>query len=430
MRNITILGAGKSSIALIDYLIEHAAREQWEINVADLTVGLALQKTKNRPHTRALQISVENETARRELLAGAHLVISMLPASLHLTIANDCLALQKNLITPSYVSEPMQKLNREAVVNGLIFMNEVGLDPGIDHMSALQIIDRLKAEGCLITGFKSHCGGLIAPVSDDNPWHYKFTWNPRNVILAGQGEGGIRYRENGALKELTYEQLFASTGKIDVDGFGQFESYPNRDSLKYINAYGLDDVQTMYRGTLRVPPFCKGWACLVKLGFTLEKEIALAGLKTDKKQILQFLDIAESSEEFMLLKSIGIFEKLADLKSDFINPAKFLQSVLEEKWKLHPGDKDMVVMVHEIGYQKEGRRSKLQSSLIVLGKDEEHTAMAVTVGLPVAIMTKMILNHKIEKRGVLIPKYPEIYNPILAELKQYGIAFKEEIFDL
>ena len=430
MRNITILGAGKSSIALIDYLIEHAPREQWEISVADLTVNLAMQKTKNRPYTYALQLNMEDEVARRNLLAGADVVISMLPAAFHFVIAKDCVLLKKHLVTPSYVSEAMQKLDAEAGASGLIFMNEVGLDPGIDHMSAMQAIEHLKAESCTITGFKSHCGGLIAPVSDNNPWHYKFTWNPRNVVLAGQGDGGIRYRENGALKELSYEKLFASTGKIAVKGFGAFESYPNRDSLKYISEYGLDDVQTMYRGTLRVPPFCKAWACLVKLGLTIEKEIPVTALKSYKKEILQFLNITESSEEYLLLNSLGLFEQLDRVKSGHINPAKFLQQILEEKWKLQPGDKDMVVMIHEIEYSKQGKKQQLQSSLVVLGKDEEHTAMAVTVGLPVAMITKMILNGKIERRGVLIPKYAEIYNPILAELKNYGLAFKEEIFDI
>lgn len=246
VRNILILGAGKSSIALVDYLVEHSATEQWQITVADISVESALQKTGGRENTRAIGIELNDAETTKSIIAEADIVISMLPPTLHLAIAKYCLALKKNLVTPSYISAEMKELEPEVERNGLIFMNEMGLDPGIDHMSAMQILDRLRSEGKTIIGFESHCGGLVAPESDDNPWHYKFTWNPRNVVLAGQGAGKIRYLKNGSLKELNYEELFSSATEIEVEGHDKFESYPNRDSLKYVEEYGLAGVQTMY----------------------------------------------------------------------------------------------------------------------------------------------------------------------------------------
>lgn len=425
MRNILILGAGKSSIALIDYLVEHAAAQQWQVTVADITARLAQQKTKDREYTFALGFDLNNETERQALIAKADIVISMLPAALHLTVAKDCLALKKNLVTPSYISDAMKAISKEVEDAGLIFMNEMGLDPGIDHMSAMQLIDELKAKGCTITGFSSHCGGLVAPESDDNAWHYKFTWNPRNVILAGQGDGGIHYLHEGKKVELKYEELFANTSLLEVDHH-LFESYPNRDSLKYISAYGLDGVDTMYRGTLRIPPFCKGWKMLVDMGMTREVETSTNELLEHIITELKHIANADNSIKDELLQSTGLVNALQSHTDETIIPAKFLQSLLEQQWKMNPGDKDMVVMIHQIDYTEAGEKKQVQSSLIYVGKDEEHTAMAITVGLPVAIVTKMILNGEVKRKGVLMPKYAEIYNPVLTELKDYGVEFSEK----
>jgi saccharopine dehydrogenase-like NADP-dependent oxidoreductase len=297
----------------------------------------------------------------------------------------------------------------------------MGLDPGIDHMSAMQLIDGLKAKGATITGFKSHCGGLVAPESDTNHWHYKFTWNPRNVILAGQGDGGIHYLMNGDRVTLKYEDLFDSSTQLEVEGYGEFESYPNRDSLKYIQEYGLDGIATMYRGTLRVPPFCFGWDMLVQMGLTAEKEVATAELI---QQVVTNMPMDDG--RIALLESTGVLDALNALTDETVNPAKLLQSLLEQQWKMQPGDKDMIVMVHELEYEQQEAKKHLQSSLVYIGIDEEHTAMATTVGLPVAIVTKMILNGEVKRKGVLMPKYADIYNPILKELENYGVKFKEK----
>ncbi len=428
MRNILLLGAGKSSIALIDYLVKHARKEKWQLTVADITAENALQKTKSRANTKAIGFDLKKEKQRRELIADSDIVISMLPADLHLIVAKDCIRLKKNLVTPSYISEGMRELNNEVVKNGLIFMNEMGLDPGIDHMSSMQLIDKLKAEGKTIIGYESHCGGLVAPESDDNLWHYKFTWNPRNVILAGQGDGAIQYLRNGKKVKQKYENLFKETTKLQVDGHGKFESYPNRDSLKYIKEYGLKDIKTMYRGTLRKPPFCKGWNNFIQLGMTQNKDLNYKAFKASfMRKIASPGSITDKQTDEMLLSTTHLPEFLS-YKKGIINPAKFLQGVLEKRWAMKPKDKDMVVMVHQITFKDKGKsQKKLQSSLVVIGKNAEQTAMATTVGLPVAMVTRMILNGKISQRGVLMPKDAEIYNPILAELKEYGIEFKETI---
>ena len=428
MRNILILGAGKSSVALIDYLVNQAQVQQWQVTVADITAEQALQKTKARLNTYALGLDLTLATEREELIGKADIVISMLPASLHMLVANDCIKLKKNLVTPSYISDAMRELDAGVTEAGLIFMNEMGLDPGIDHMSALQIINELKQQCKKITGFESHCGGLVAPESDDNPWHYKFTWNPRNVIVAGQGTGGIHYLKDGKPVDLNYQQLFESTSEMEVDGYGFFESYPNRDSLKYITEYGLDDVQTMYRGTLRVPPFCKGWNELVQLGLTddvtLNENISGETFKTFFEKKTDGNWHTTSPPIQLLVANTLNDERPISLPS--ATNAKLLQALLEDKWVMKPDDKDMIVMVHQITFEDAGEKKQLQSSLVYIGKDAEHTAMATTVGLPVAMVTKMILNGEVSRRGVLMPKYPEIYNPILAELREYGVEFKEK----
>lgn len=429
MRNILILGAGKSSIVLIDYLVKHAEEQQWEVTVADISAELALQKTKGRKHTHAIAFNFNNKAGRKALIKAADIVISMLPATMHITLAHDCLALKKNLVTPSYISDAMRALNKEVNAKGLVFMNEMGLDPGIDHMSAMQMIHRLKKEGKVVTGFKSHCGGLVAPENDDNPWHYKFSWNPRNVILAGQGDGHIQYLEKGKKVQLTYEKLFATTSPIKLKGWGKFESYPNRDSLKYVKEYGLQNAKTVYRGTLRRPPYCAGWQALVQLGFTNKNERNTTDFKAEVDLLLKSKKVAGNKAVHQLIDATGVMDALAKHRADTVVPAELLQSVLEVKWALKTYDKDLVVMVHEIEYaNKNGRNKKtVEASLVCVGADPERTAMATTVGLPVAIVTKMILNGEIKRRGVLMPKYPEIYNPVLAELEGYGIKFKEKV---
>jgi saccharopine dehydrogenase-like NADP-dependent oxidoreductase len=365
-------------------------------------------------------LDLKNDQARKLLISAADIVISMLPAALHTIIAEDCLEFAKNLVTPSYISPAMKSMHEAVKSKGLIFMNEMGLDPGIDHMSAMEIIDRLKAEGKEIISFRSHCGGLVVPESDTNDWHYKFSWNPRNVVLAGQGEGGIRWKEDGEILEIDYHDLFCNTSMIGLQNQGMYDSYPNRDSLKYIEEYGLQTAATIYRGTLRVPPFCEAWDCVVELGLTQPSGKCIF---VSKDEAIEQLDLSEKPEILQMLEEIGIFDE-----RNFplhVPPADSLQKLLEDKWKMEPEDRDLVVMIHEIEYKYGDKIKKVQSSLYLTGENSEHTAMALTVGLPLAIITKLILNNKISLRGVLMPKYKEIYEPVMRELKSYGITFKE-----
>jgi saccharopine dehydrogenase-like NADP-dependent oxidoreductase len=310
-------------------------------------------------------------------------------------------------------------------------------------MSAMQIIDRTRSEGNDVVSFKSYTGGLVAPESNDNPWGYKFSWNPRNVILAGQGTA--KYIEDGQYKYIPYNRLFTQIEKIDVGGIGSFDGYANRDSLSYRKIYGLYNIPTMLRGTLRQQGYCKAWNVFVQLGLTDDsysiensERITYAQLvesflpknmdgKTLKAKVASFINSPENSEELKMIEWTDIFkEKFIRLKN--ATPAQILQELLEEKWKLNEGDKDMIVMVHDFKIKNnKSQISNLKTSLAVKGEDSTYTAMAKTVGLPAAIAAKNILNGKIKIRGVQIPLQKEIYEPVLKELETFAIKFTETI---
>lgn len=439
MKNILIIGAGRSSTSLINYLLTHSGIENWKVTVGDISLDLAKQKTGNHPNARAIAFDINNETQRRDEIQKADLVISMLPAFLHMNVAKDCLHFKKHMATASYVSKEMAELNNEAIASGILFLNEIGLDPGIDHASAMKLIDRIHAEGGKLTSFKSYCGGLVAPEFNDNPWGYKFSWNPRNVVLAGQGTA--QFIENGSYKYIPYNRLFTQTETIEVAGHGIFEAYANRDSLSYRKIYHLDEIPTMLRGTLRMPGFCKAWNVFVKLGLTDDSYIIEASEKLTYSQFLQAYlpkgkqTVKEKLISFMgsemdqeTLKKIEWLEILTDRKIKLANatPAQILQDLLEEKWKLHANDKDMIVMQHQITFQNSKAEVKnISSSLVVMGDDQIHTAMAKTVGIPLAIASKLILQNKIKVRGVVIPTIKEIYDPVLKELEGLGVKFEE-----
>ncbi len=448
---ILVLGAGKSSGVLIQYLLDNAAEHSWHVLVADASLENAGTKVHGSPHGEAIVFDSNNEQQRHELIERSDVVISMLPAFMHPTIAADCITYKKHLITPSYVSDAMLEIDQAAKDNGLLFLNEMGLDPGIDHMSAMHIMDKLRAGNVDITGLKSHCGGLVAPESDTNLWHYKFSWNPRNVILAGQGADRIKYLSNGTVVETDYTHLFAEAYGLSIDGAGYFESYPNRDSLKYIKAYGLENARTVYRGTLRQPPYCKAWNALIQLQLTNNEQalpfehtdftlldfwavqlsylgvnLEEASLAAAQSAVVRFLHLEEGDGILFMLQEAGLFSEKIFTKGPN-TAATVLQAVLEEAWQLKPEDRDLVVMIHEVFYSIHGIDYRLQSSLYVKGgEDNINTAMAKTVGLPIAIATKLLLTGQIVLRGVQMPVMKELYEPILEELKQHGIVFEEK----
>lgn len=441
MNTILILGAGKSSAFLIDYLAESCANKGRSLILADLDLEVAKTKLKNRPGTKAEQLDFEDREKRKALMASADVVISMLPAFMHPEIASDCLELGKHFFSASYETEAMREMKPEIERKALFFLNECGLDPGIDHMSAMKIIDEAKAKGEEILSFKSFCGGLLAPESEDNPWKYKFTWNPRNVILAGQGTS--RYIENGDLKYVPYHQLFKRLDTISFPGLGDFDGYPNRDSLGYRKVYGLEEIPTMLRGTLRRAGFCKAWDVFVQLGMTDDSfQMELPQGTTLKQFLNAFLPYGEelSVEEklaevvpdldfptFEKIQWLGFFEKRLLPKTKG-SPAQILQSILEIDWELQPEDRDMIVMKHLFEIKTRDGVKNVSSSLVSFGEDSVYTAMAKTVGLPLAIAVDLFLEGKIKLSGLHLPVLPEIYEPILKELEKFGIRFEERSY--
>ncbi len=441
MKKILITGTGLSSIYLIQYLEEEAQKYDWQLTVADR--DLHAINDKIGPNTKALELDIFNEEARDRAIQNSDIVISMLPADFHIFMVRSCLKHAKSLLTASYESAEVKAMHDEAKAKNILFLNEMGLDPGIDHMSAMQLLDRIKNEGHQLTGFESFTGGLVASESDNNPWHYKFSWNPEKVVRAGS-EGPAKFIQEGKIKYIPYYRLFRRTEIIEIDQFGKFEGYANRDSMKYIEKYKLQGIPTIYRGTLRRPGFCRAWNVFVQLGATDDSYIMdnsenmtyrefinsfLYYSKGDSVELklYHYMHIDQDSSIIGKLKWLGIFD---DTRIGIKNasPAQILQHILNRKWKLEPEDKDMVVMWHRISYKKQETDTPviLTSSLGVIGENMKKTAMAKTVGLPLGIAAKLILNGEIKTRGVFIPTVKEIYNPVLKELKNYGIAFIEK----
>lgn len=503
MRQILLFGAGKSSTALIEYLLVNAKAENWQLTIADANAEAIHEKIGKSTAAIAVALDIQAPAERKALVQAADIVISLLPPALHILVARDCLYFEKNLLTASYVDEAIRELKEEIEKKGLLFLCEMGLDPGIDHMSAKKIIDSIQAEGGKITSFYSHCGGLVAPECDDNPWHYKISWNPRNVVMAGKA--GAIFKQDGEVRELDYEALFETKRFVPVPGADALCWYPNRDSLSYISKYGLEETDTFIRTTLRHPDFIYGWKNVIDLKLTDEAKL----YQTDGKTLMQFfkehMDLngfgewleqrlhdqfdatksllselvslvrleeeaaekgIEPVEEFMMVDDKGDLQKvdidhlkisaaatLADkmhdanltLKQLFFlgmddaktiigkgpcSAADVLQFALEKKLLLQPGDKDMVVMLHELEYTTGTVKRKTTSTLLLKGDNAVHTAMAKTVGLPLAVAAKLVLNGTIQTKGLRIPVLKEIYEPVLHELCQAGIHFTEETADL
>lgn len=441
MKQILLIGAGRSSSALIRYLLEKAPGMQWQIIIGDVSEEAAKEKTHGHPHAKAIRFDVNDSDQRATEVSKADLVISLLPPHLHLLVAVDCITYKKHFITASYLTPEMKLLHEYAIQNGILMLNECGLDPGIDHMSAMEVIHRLQDEGCELVSFKSYTGGLVAPESNDNPWGYKFSWNPKNVILAGQGTA--RYIKNGAYKYIPYNRLFTDIDKIEVDELGTFDGYANRDSLAYRHHYEIESIPTLLRGTLRQSGYCRAWDVFVKLGLTddtylVEKSETLSYADLVRaflpasfnKPILRdavaaFCNLPPDGEAMTKVFWTGIFnDDKIELRD--ATPAMILQELLERKWKLIEGDKDMIVMQHQFEFIRNGKAEHLTSSLVVKGEDQHFTAMAKTVGLPPGIVAGLLLEGKIKLTGVHIPVMKEIYEPVLRELEKMGIHFKEK----
>ena len=440
-RHVLIVGAGKSTAYLLDYFLQHAIAQKLQITVADLDISHIPQRIKSDPSFKVLSLDILSDKDRRKAVKNSDIVISMLPPRFHIKVAEDCIAYSKHLVTASYINDQIRDLDKAAKSKDLVFMNEIGLDPGIDHMSAMQVINRIRAKGGKMLLFESFTGGLVAPESDNNLWNYKITWNPRNVVLAGQG-GAAKFIQEGTYKYIPYQKLFRRTEFMEIEGYGTFEAYANRDSLNYRKAYGLDNALTLYRGTMRRVGFSKAWNMFVQLGmtddsYTVENSFGMSYRDytnlflpyspTDSVELKlrHYLKIDQDDIMWLKLVELDLFNphKFINLKN--ASPAQMLQKILEDSWTMAPDDKDMIVMYHKFGYELKGVKKQIDSNMVVIGENRTHTAMAKTVGLPVAMAALLVLNKKITTPGVQIPITSEVYTPILKQLIDYGIIFHE-----
>jgi saccharopine dehydrogenase-like NADP-dependent oxidoreductase len=441
MKNLLVIGAGRSATIFINYILEQARENNFMVTVADADIEQAKRKVHDHPNGRPTWLDASKQADRKDLIQRHDVVVSLLPPQMHLDVAQDCIVLGKHMVTASYVSKQVFRLGDEARQRALVFMNELGLDPGIDHMSAMQRIHQIQKQGGNITGFYSYTGGLVAPENDNNPWHYKFSWNPRNVVLAGQGTA--QFLEDNKLKYIPYRRLFRQFREVDIPGMGTYEVYANRDSMLYKDAYGLKNIKNLFRGTIRHKGFCEAWNALVRIGLTdatfpivdsdklsyHDLMEAFLGISQHtgsvKDRVAKMLETDPNSEIMQKLEWLGLFSKRR-IKVKSATPALILENLLLEKWALQPTDKDMVIMQHVFEYEINRKRKKLTSTLVMKGVNSEETAMSKLVGLPLGIFVKLLMQGKISTTGVNIPIMPEVYEPVMAELETYGIVFVEK----
>ncbi|MFT7030011.1 MAG: saccharopine dehydrogenase (NADP+, L-glutamate forming) [Marinoscillum sp.] len=437
MKVILVLGAGRSSTSLINYLLDNSASHDWKVVIGEQDVSLAKKKF---PEAQVVSIDIRDEASLLKQITQSDLVISMVPASFHIHVAKLCAAEGRDMLTASYLSDEIKALSDQFESKGCQCIMELGLDPGLDHMSAMKVLDRIKKQGHTLTAFETFTGGLLAEDHvKDNPWQYKFTWNPRNVVMAGTGN--VKFLQESKYKYIPYHKLFSRTEVIHVPGYGYFEGYANRDSLKYLHLYDLRGISTLYRGTLRRPGFCKAWNVFVQLGATddtykmehvsemTHREFINSFLSYNphdsvELKLAYYLNIGMESEEMYKLHWLDIFSsELVGL--DEGTPAQILEHILKKKWTLDADDRDLIVMWHKFNYLDNGKPKEIQSHMVAIGDNDTNTAMSKTVGLPLAIAAKLVLQGKIKTLGVHIPTKIEIYSPILNELESLGFEFSE-----
>jgi saccharopine dehydrogenase-like NADP-dependent oxidoreductase len=431
LKSIALFGAGKSASVLIQYLLQNAEQENWHITIVDADKKIVEEKTKGHKKATAVAANITTDIVVDKIIENADVVISLMPPSLHLSIAKKCIEFSKHLLTASYVDDEIKKLADAAKQKDILFLCEMGLDPGIDHMSAMEIVDKLHKQNAVITSFKSHCGGLVAPESDNNPWHYKISWNPKNVVLAGKA--GALFLKDGKEEKTPYELLFNAnnTASIKHSAFNaDLSYYPNRNSLPYRDLYNLQSTHTFVRTTLRYKAFMEGWKTIIDTKLTDE----IPAYQSDDMSLAEFfnahfekhnIDFKFSQADLERLNYLGWSDTSTIILKGEISAAEGLQVALEKKLLLAPNDKDMVVMQHEFEYELNGVKKQLISSLVVKGEDNVHTAMAKTVGLPLGIAAKLILKEKIKLSGLQIPTVAAIYEPVQAELASLGVRFEE-----
>lgn len=441
MKNILVIGAGRTSSSLIKYLLSKSAESGWFVTIADQSFELAEQKAGDHPRAKAIKFNVMDDDERGAQIAKADIVVSLLPETHHTHLIKDCIKHRAHLVTASYISSEMASYDKQVKDVGLIFLNEMGLDPGIDHMDTMRLITKVKNNGGKLISLRSFGGGLVAPESDDNPWGYKITWNPMNVVIAGMASA--RYVQDGKLRIVPYNRLFLDTHIVDVPELGKFEAYPNRDSIKYRRIYSVPRIPNVFRGSMRKIGFCKAWNALVKIGLTDNRYIVPDSHNltyrewlsfylqnkngSDIKQaLMDFLNESNGSEIIDKIEWLGLMsDKKIKLKD--ATPSEILLDLLNQKWKFKENDRDMVILHTEVEYEIENRVEKIISSYIVKGEPGFNTAMSSTVGLPLGIAVNLILSKKVKEKGVIIPIHQDIYKPALKELAELGIKPVERV---
>ena len=435
-KNVLVLGAGMVSRPMIDYLFD---KTDFHITMASRTVSKAEKIIAGNPRGKAIELNVKDEQMLEKLIEESDLAVSLLPYTYHVKVANFCIKHKKPMVTTSYVSDEMKSLDEQAKNAGILILNESGLDPGIDHMSAMRVIHDVEEKGGKVVSFRSTTGALPSHEANNNPFGYKFSWAPRGVLLASKNPS--KWLQDGEIVSYPGEQLFENYTIQDVPGVGSFENYPNRNSVPYKDIYGLKDARTVYRGTFRMTGWCETMRKIVALGWLGEKPLKgfsgktyadvtrhLIGAKPDEdliKATSKFLDLQTYSTVIKRIEWLGLFSD-ESLPDDKDNPLDYLNVLTLKKMILGENERDMIVMHHEFIADYNSKREYITSTLVDYGIPGEDSSIARTVSIPAAIAVKMILNNKINLTGVHIPVLPEIYNPILDELEDIGIKFKEE----
>lgn len=439
---ILVLGAGQSAPYLIKYLLERAVAHDWEVVVADRDEDLAEARIGGHPKGRAVYIDATDDVMLRALIEKAKVVVNFLAPAFQFPVAKLCLELGRHMVSASYQDPRTAELHAAAEASGVTILCEIGLDPGLDHMSAMKLIHGLQEDGAVITSFASYGSGVPEPESCNNPYNYAITWNPRNVVMAGHA--GAQYLIDGRMKVVPYPDIFHRTWPYDVPGVGRMEAYPNRDSLAYQSIYGLVHARTLIRGTLRYPGFCEDWYPIARLGLPNETlRIPHLSERTWAELIEMFLPpgetrdlrlrmarhvgISPSGGIMKNLEGLGIFENVPTCaKGD--TAAAALIELLQQKLRLPPGGRDMVVLSHDLTVtypEQNDRQARVKSTMIHKGEPDGMTAMAMTVGLPAGIGARLLMTNAFPRAGSYIPTDPAIYGPMLRELEEAGLSFEE-----
>ncbi|NLJ08338.1 MAG: saccharopine dehydrogenase [Sphingobacteriales bacterium] len=435
MKKVLLLGSGMVAGPVIRYLLDH----QYFVTIATPLVDRAYHLAGDKSNFNVVDWTIEKEELLSKLVKEHDLVISLIPYIYHVKVARQCILYRKNMLTTSYVSPEMKSLHDEAKNAGIIILNECGLDPGIDHMSAMKIIDHVHQKKGTVDVFYSYCGALPAPESADNPFRYRFSWSPRGVLLAGKNSA--QYVRNGYMVNISPENLFKDVRTIDFPEFGQMEVYPNRDSLSYIDLYGIHEVCSLMRGTIRYPGWCEIMDAFKKLNLFSDVEIdsseltyrqfiaRQADLTTDENlenNLCTFLGLKNNSLPLEALKWVGFLDN-EPINKEKTTPFDITADLMIPKMLLEDHERDMVQMMHyfEVSYP-DGSKEVINSSMLVYGEPGKDSAVAKTVALPAAVASCLILENKISLKGVHIPIYPEIYLPVLDKLAEMGICLQEE----